>query len=619
MADHGPTAADPPAVAAQPPDAAVRSALAALGRRLGAHRAWAADLADRLGAVATTEPVTELLEDLSNALEELAVASEELQVQGEELFETKHALDEQRARYADLFDRAPDAYLVTDTTGMVREANQAALDLLDPERRRGLVGKPLVLYLAAPHRARFHRLLALADPHGVGQGLDLTFVSRDGRVFPGAVRLARRQTASGPELRWTVRDATEGRRRQERDRMVARCAAAAAGAEDVHSAVAALHRVLLAIAPHDWLGLCLIDDLGLRVGAAAGAAAGAAPVGTACDLSEGERSRLEAADGLIVSSPGRADPPPGVPPGLAAGAWLPFRSGGRVAGLLVLYARPAGVFDAVDRELLEAGAGAATAGLVTLAALDTERRTSAALRELEQMRADVLDLVVHEVRAPLAAIRTWAEALQASWEAFSDQRRLAALARIEQSAARLARLVTRVLEAGWLEAGGLRSECAAVPLGAVVAAVLPDLEVLDPGQQIAVDVPADLMVLADDSLLVEALMNLLTNAVRFSPPGHPVEVTARRDGEEAVVSVRDHGPGVDPAVRARLFERHGRPATPRAGRAAGGYGLGLYLARRLMESQGGSIEADNPPGGGARFSLRLPLAPAEPEPPGRRG
>jgi signal transduction histidine kinase len=114
------------------------------------------------------------------------------------------------------------------------------------------------------------------------------------------------------------------------------------------------------------------------------------------------------------------------------------------------------------------------------------------------------------------------------------------------------------------------------------------------------------MVLADRERLADVVANLLDNADKYSPAGEKIVVDVRADAEEVTISVRDFGPGLPPADLERIFEKFYRTDSSDS-QAAYGYGLGLYICRRLLEAHGGRIWAENHPGGGAVFSFSLPV------------
>jgi signal transduction histidine kinase len=125
-------------------------------------------------------------------------------------------------------------------------------------------------------------------------------------------------------------------------------------------------------------------------------------------------------------------------------------------------------------------------------------------------------------------------------------------------------------------------------------------------ERLTIEIPADLPpVLVDPDLLERILLNLLTNAMKYSPPESPVTLAASRTGGEVLISVTDRGAGIAAADQPRLFERFYRP---QGFRRADSVGLGLYITRMLVEAQGGRIRVESEPGKGSTFSFSLPVA-----------
>ena len=122
---------------------------------------------------------------------------------------------------------------------------------------------------------------------------------------------------------------------------------------------------------------------------------------------------------------------------------------------------------------------------------------------------------------------------------------------------------------------------------------------------VTIDCPAPITGLWDGPRLEQVLTNLLANALKFGP-GQPIEIGLRRDGERAVVSVTDHGIGIDPARRPYIFDRFERAVSAAS---YGGLGLGLYIARSIVVAHGGTIEVASEPGRGATFTVVLPCQP----------
>ena len=155
--------------------------------------------------------VVETLEELSTALEELHVAAEQMRQQSEELAATRQSVEEERQRYQDLFEHAPDGYLMTDSEGVIREANRAAATLLRVPQEF-LVGKPLAVFVAEEAREAFHkRLTQMQRDATPAQDWQVSLQSREGELFPASLTVAPVRDTTGrlTGLRWLVRDISE--------------------------------------------------------------------------------------------------------------------------------------------------------------------------------------------------------------------------------------------------------------------------------------------------------------------------------------------------------------------------------------------------------------------------
>jgi two-component system sensor histidine kinase KdpD len=233
------------------------------------------------------------------------------------------------------------------------------------------------------------------------------------------------------------------------------------------------------------------------------------------------------------------------------------------------------------------------------------------LAEADRMRSALLAAVGHDLRRPLAAATAAVSGLRATDVTLAEADRIELLATAEESLDTLASLVTNLLDVSRLQAGAL-----AVSLGPVDLAdvVLPALDELGLGPDtVHLDLPGDLApVLADHGLLQRAVVNLLSNAIRFSPAGTPARVSASRFGDTVQVRVTDHGPGIPADRRDDVFvpfQRLGDTDNTT------GLGLGLALSKGFVEGMGGTLEADDTPGGGLTMVVSLPaVAPAAPGP-----
>jgi signal transduction histidine kinase len=241
--------------------------------------------------------------------------------------------------------------------------------------------------------------------------------------------------------------------------------------------------------------------------------------------------------------------------------------------------------------------------------LETSRRElvtqNERLRESERHQRDLIGMVSHELRTPLAAVLGFT-ALLLQREFASDERRRY-LEIIDTQARRLARLAGDFLDVQLLEGGGLtlvREEFDLVELVREQARLF----FLDPGDHKPVlDLPEEPVTLnADRDRLAQVVGNLLSNAVKYSPEGGEVRVTVRNGGSEAVVEVTDEGVGIADEDAERIFEKFFR--TDDASTSVGGTGLGLAVAREIVQTHGGTIGVESEPGHGATFTVRLPTA-----------
>jgi two-component system sensor histidine kinase KdpD len=247
-------------------------------------------------------------------------------------------------------------------------------------------------------------------------------------------------------------------------------------------------------------------------------------------------------------------------------------------------------------------------GLASLlaVALDRERLAhealeAEALRRSDSIKTAVLRAVSHDLRSPLTAIRVAVESLSSPALALDPADRDALLEAVGTEVARLDRVVGNLLDVSRLEAGAVRPQRALCTLESVVVPALADL---DGHERVDVALPEDLPLLDVDAAQIErVLVNLLENALKFSPPGSPVHVSAAARPREVVVRVEDEGPGVPWAELDRVFEpfRQAGAASPRKGT-----GLGLAIVRGFAEANGGRVHAEARVGGGTAFVLALP-------------
>jgi signal transduction histidine kinase len=236
-------------------------------------------------------------------------------------------------------------------------------------------------------------------------------------------------------------------------------------------------------------------------------------------------------------------------------------------------------------------------------------RDVAELHRQELLRRELVANVSHDLATPLTAIQGFTEALLDD-VVREPEERAETMRLIAREAARLRRLVDQLRQMALFEAGTQALDRTAVHLPTLMDETLAVLAPETERKRVTVvdELPADLPpVLVDGDRLTEVLLNLLDNALRHTPEEGRVEVSGAVEGQFVHVSIADTGPGIAAADRERIFERFYRVDASRSS-ATGGSGLGLAIVRALVEAHGGTIRADERPGGGARFSFTLPIA-----------
>jgi two-component system sensor histidine kinase KdpD len=226
-------------------------------------------------------------------------------------------------------------------------------------------------------------------------------------------------------------------------------------------------------------------------------------------------------------------------------------------------------------------------------------------QESERLRKTLLDCVSHELKTPLAAIGAASQELSRLAANIHDSQVLKELAgEIRAGSWRLNRVVDNLLDMNRLESGVIRPKrewCDVREL--LQSAIDIERESLN-GREIRLDVPTEIpLALLDHTLIEQAVAKLLANAGAHTPEKLPIEIDADYANNHLVISVADRGPGIPPETIERLFEKFYRGDN----RKAGGLGLGLSIARGLIEAHSGKLTVENRDGGGARFTITLPV------------
>ncbi|UCR89405.1 ATP-binding protein [Mycetocola spongiae] len=263
-------------------------------------------------------------------------------------------------------------------------------------------------------------------------------------------------------------------------------------------------------------------------------------------------------------------------------------------------------FSAPDQRILEAYAGRIL-GVLAQQSLEASRIEARELTAGNAIRTALLAAVSHDLRTPLAGIKAAASSLRLTDVVFSPEDEAELLATIEDSADVLNALVTNLLDMSRIQAGAVRVERAPLELGDLIAGTLAGIRRDRPLPEISTSLPEDPpAVLGDYGLIVRILANLVDNAISHGG-GAPIGITPVALGERVEIRISDRGPGVKNTQRDRIFQPFQRLGDTPEGN---GVGLGLAVARGLAEGIGGTLEAEDTPGGGLTMVLTLPAVTA---------
>jgi len=231
------------------------------------------------------------------------------------------------------------------------------------------------------------------------------------------------------------------------------------------------------------------------------------------------------------------------------------------------------------------------------------------LREVLDAHDSLVSVTSHELKTPITAIKAMSE-LMVTYDLGENERK-EMLLDIYRQAERLELLIREILDASHIDTGRVPLDLGPVRLLPLIDEVLSDLESQVEGRDIVVNVLESLpAVTADEGKLRQVLVNLITNAIKYSPDGKPVIIEATPGPDTVRVTIRDHGVGIKESDMGRLFKKFQRIADPST-RKVPGTGLGLYIVKGLVELQGGRMDVSSEYGKGSTFAFVMPLAPGE--------
>ena len=282
---------------------------------------------------------------------------------------------------------------------------------------------------------------------------------------------------------------------------------------------------------------------------------------------------------------------------------IPLHIGVRPSGALLLEAT------SLSRETMEALSGLVSMSIERADALENSARSEAA-KENERLRSALLDSVTHELRTPLTSIKASVTSLL-SQQALDPESRTELLTVIDEESDRLNHLIEQAVEMAQLDANKVHLELRPQSIVALVNAAVDECLDLHPSRDIRVSLSSNLPnVLADATWIHKVLMNLLENAVKYSPSTQPIFVSAdRQPGTQSnmlAISVADRGAGIDPIEQEMIFDKFYRGQGQRE--RISGTGMGLAISRAIVNAHGGAIAVTSQQGHGSVFTFTLPIA-----------
>lgn len=568
--------------------------------------------------------------ETARLIHDLHVHQIELELQNRELRDTQIALERSRDRFQELYDFAPIAYFTLDAGARVQEVNLTAATMIGRDRAK-ILGQPFLGLARMPDPTELWDLLRRCAEGGrpVVSEMRLVLPRLGARDVQVAMAPVLGEDGRAVAFRTSFTDVTERTRAEaalERARL--REEALRKGFEALDEAAAALARELARPGPsgrHDLLQTIayqartivdaeyavfgILDDAP-EAPFAAWVASGMAPELSATlgrpprpagVLGEVVRTgrTLRIAD--LRAHPGFGGFPPGHPE-MRSFLGVPVRFSDRVVGHLFLANRRwSGAFSEDDQRFVELFAERAGVAL-EIARMDEEVHTAVRARD------DVLAVVSHDLRNPLAAIRLSAAQLARKIQNDDPDRSQKKVDVILRAAERMVHLISDLLDAATIERGTFTIDPRPEPVLPILEETIQQHEPLAAARSLRLkrEAPPDLPpIRCDRRRLLQVLGNLIGNALKFVPEGGRVEVRARREEGEVCFAVADDGPGIPDHQMDRLFERYWKGHREEKE----GVGLGLFIARGIVEAHGGTLGLVSTPGAGSTFHFTIPIAP----------
>lgn len=228
-------------------------------------------------------------------------------------------------------------------------------------------------------------------------------------------------------------------------------------------------------------------------------------------------------------------------------------------------------------------------------------------RTVQQLKSDFITGISHDLRSPLSAIKGYAVALLRHGEDFDESVKQEFLEVINNEIDHLTRLLDNLMDVSKIEVGALKPFYEEIILGHLLEKVVKSHQLYTKKHKIKINLPKDVIVYADIYMLERIFNNLINNAIKYSPEGGKIEISAASDGDFCTICVKDEGLGIRPEDKDRIFERFKRAQKIKEKKISGS-GIGLYVVKTLVQLQGGKIWVESREGKGSKFYFTVPLA-----------
>jgi two-component system sensor histidine kinase KdpD len=289
----------------------------------------------------------------------------------------------------------------------------------------------------------------------------------------------------------------------------------------------------------------------------------------------------------------------------AKARYLPLVTARGAVGVMVILATDTGGELTIEQErLLEAYADLAAVAIESIL-LANEAQNAQVLRNTEKLQTALLNAVSHDLRTPLVSVIGVLSSLQEKGMHLDDVAKMNLIQVAREEAERLNHLITNLLDVSRIEAGAIKISRQPSDVQDLVGAALEQLVSRTSSRPVNMEIPADLpYVSVDFGLIVQTLVNVLDNALKYSPDDSPIDIRALQVGQEMQIEIADRGVGITPQDLSHVFDKFYRIQRPDN---VTGTGLGLSICKGIIEAHGGRVAAENRPGGGTIMRLILPV------------